>query len=103
MFRAGALPRLLVGHLFNKKEPQQEGDSHSFDDTMRRLLSKLAMFHTISRSTPEVHSLQPSPSQPPSKRQKARQTPQTETQIYTFRHLDRLSIAETALIACEGL
>ncbi|BDA49270.1 Eukaryotic translation initiation factor 2D [Coccomyxa sp. Obi] len=47
------LDKLLVGHLFNKKEPQQEGDSHPFDDTMRRLLSKLAMFHTISRSTPE--------------------------------------------------
>ncbi|CAL8464144.1 g3679 [Coccomyxa elongata] len=47
------LDKLLVGHLFNKKEPQQEGDSHPFDDIMRRLLSKLAMFHTISRSTPE--------------------------------------------------
>lgn len=49
------LDKLLVGHLFNKKEPQQEGDSHPFDDVMRRLLSKLAMFHTISRSTPGVH------------------------------------------------
>jgi hypothetical protein len=46
--------RLLVGALFNKKEPQQEGDQHPFDDTLRRLLSKLQLFHTITRSTPEV-------------------------------------------------
>lgn len=51
LFPAG---RLLVGHLFNKKEPQQEGDEHAMEDTFKRLLSKLQMFHTISRSTPEV-------------------------------------------------
>lgn len=43
-----------MGHLFNKKEPQQEGDSIPFDDTLRRLLGKLALFHTVARSTPEV-------------------------------------------------
>ena len=46
--------RLLVGHLFKKKEPQQEGDPHPFEDTLRRLLDKLALFHTIARASQEV-------------------------------------------------
>ena len=49
-----AARRLLVGHLFNKKEPQQEGETHPFEDTLRRLLGKLALFHTMARSSPEA-------------------------------------------------
>ena len=46
--------RLLIGGLFNKKEDMKEGDVHPFDDTLRRLLSKLQVYHTISRPTPTV-------------------------------------------------
>ena len=42
--------RLLVGALFNKKEAQQEGDEHPLEDTARRLLGKLQLFHTVARS-----------------------------------------------------
>ncbi|CAK0786333.1 hypothetical protein CVIRNUC_009546 [Coccomyxa viridis] len=30
----------------------KDGDVHPFDDTLRRLLSKLQVYHTISRPTP---------------------------------------------------
>ncbi|CAL5226777.1 g9634 [Coccomyxa viridis] len=46
------LDRLLIGGLFNKKEEQKEGDVHPLDDTLKRLLSKLQVYHTISRPTP---------------------------------------------------
>ena len=42
--------RLLAGSLFNKKEPQQEGDEHPLEDTARRLLLKLQLFHTVART-----------------------------------------------------
>eukprot|EP00884_Botryococcus_braunii_P009147 jgi/Botrbrau1/18233/Bobra.53_1s0087.1 len=43
------LDKLLIGGLFNKKEPQVEGDLNSFDDTLRRLLGKLHLHHRIQR------------------------------------------------------
>lgn len=49
--------RLLIGGLFNKKEEVKEGDVHPFDDTLRRLLSKLQIYHTISRPTQTVSLL----------------------------------------------
>lgn len=48
------LCRLLIGGLFNKKEEQKDGDAHPLDDTLKRLLSKLQVYHTISRPTPTV-------------------------------------------------
>ena len=53
--------RLLIGGLFNKKEDMKEGDLHPFDDTLRRLLSKLQVYHTISRPTPTVSVQAPLP------------------------------------------
>ena len=53
--------RLLIGGLFNKKEDMKEGDVHPFDDTLRRLLSKLQVYHTISRPTPTVSLPAPLP------------------------------------------
>ena len=49
--------RLLIGGLFNKKEEQKEGDVHPLGDTLKRLLSKLQVYHTISRPTPTVRLL----------------------------------------------
>ena len=49
--------RLLVGGLFNKKEEQKDGDAHPLDDTLKRLLSKLQVYHTVSRLTPTVRLL----------------------------------------------
>ena len=46
-----------MGGLFNKKEEQKEGDAHPLDDTLRRLLSKLQVYHSISRPTPTVSLL----------------------------------------------
>lgn len=89
-----------MGHLFNKKEPQQEGDTHPFDDTLRRLLSKLAMFHTISRSTHEVLSLGTFQSQSPAAWQESTHTLYPEVVDSIFRLLDWLSDAENALITC---
>ena len=48
------LDRLLVGSLFNKKEPQVEGDAHPWDDAFMRLLSKLQLFHRVVRSSDQV-------------------------------------------------
>ena len=55
--------RLLIGGLFNKKEEQKDGDTHPLDDTLKRLLSKLQVYHTISRPTPTVRLLSSLPTQ----------------------------------------
>ncbi len=46
--------RLLAGALFNKKEPQSEGDVHPFEDAAARLLGKLQMFHIVRRPTEQA-------------------------------------------------
>ena len=46
-----------MGALFNKKEPQQEGDEHALEDTARRLLSKLQLFHTVARAGEQARPL----------------------------------------------
>ncbi|KAK9814155.1 hypothetical protein WJX72_001321 [[Myrmecia] bisecta] len=43
------LDKLLLSCLFNKKEPQMEGDVHPLDDTMQRLLGKLQIYHRVTR------------------------------------------------------
>lgn len=48
------LDRLLVGALFNKKEPEVEGDQLSFEHTLQRLLKKLQQWSRIVCSTPQV-------------------------------------------------
>ena len=53
--------RLLIGGLFNKKEDIKEGDEHPYDDTLRRLLSKLQIYHTISSPTQTVSLPAPLP------------------------------------------
>ena len=49
--------RVLIGGLFNKKEEQNEGDAHPLDATLRRMLSKLQVYHTVSRLTATVRLL----------------------------------------------
>ncbi len=49
--------RVLIGGLFNKKEEQKEGDTHPLDDTLKRMLSKLQVYHTVSRPTATVRPL----------------------------------------------
>ena len=46
-----------MGALFNKKEPQQEGDAHPLEDTARRLLAKLQLFHTVARAGEQARPL----------------------------------------------
>ena len=46
--------RLLAGALFNKKEPQAEGDAHPFEDAAHRLLGKLQMYHTVQRPSEQA-------------------------------------------------
>ena len=48
------LNRLLVGALFNKKEPQVEGDCHPRSDTLQRLLGKLQLWTRVIRPTETV-------------------------------------------------
>ena len=48
------LDQLLVGALFNKKEPQTVGDAHPRDDVLQRLLGKLLLFTHVVRPTENV-------------------------------------------------
>lgn len=48
------LDRLLVGNLFNKKEPEVEGDCLSFEHTLQRLLKKLQTWSRITCTTASV-------------------------------------------------
>ena len=48
------LNRLLVGALFNKKEPQAVGDGHPRADALQRLLSKLQLWTRVERPTDTV-------------------------------------------------
>ena len=49
-----ALDQLLVGALFNKKEPQAPGDEHPRTDVLHRLLGKLLLFTHVVRPTETV-------------------------------------------------
>lgn len=48
------LDRLMVGNLFNKKDPVVEGNPHSLQDLQRRLLGKLQQYHRASRISEQV-------------------------------------------------
>lgn len=50
------LDRLMVSNLFNKKEPQNEGDVSSLEDLMKRLLGEasVAIHHVLKRSIPAL-------------------------------------------------
>ena len=48
------LDELLVGNLYNKKEPQQAGNLDDVDEVLRRLLGKLQQFHRVLRQSPQV-------------------------------------------------
>ncbi len=48
------LDELLVGNLYNKKEPQQAGNLDDFDEVVRRLQGKLQQFHRVLRQSPQV-------------------------------------------------
>ena len=56
---AVALDRLLIGALFNKKEPEVEGDELSFEHTLARLLKKLQQWSRIVCSSPQVRAAPP--------------------------------------------
>ena len=51
---AVALDRLLIGALFNKKEPEVEGDELSLDHTLQRLLKKLQQWSRILCAAPQA-------------------------------------------------
>ena len=44
----------MISNLFNKKEPQMEGDACPSEDVLKRLLGKLQLFHKVSRVTDQV-------------------------------------------------
>ena len=48
------LDKLMVSNLFNKKEPQMEGDACSMEEVVKRLLGKLQLFHKVTRVTEQV-------------------------------------------------
>ena len=48
------LDKLMISNLFNKKEPQMEGDSCPVEEVVRRLLGKLQLFHKVTRVTEQV-------------------------------------------------
>lgn len=48
------LDKLMVSNLFNKKEPQMEGDACHVEEVVKRLLGKLQMFHKITRVTEQA-------------------------------------------------
>ena len=48
------LDKLMVSNLFNKKEPQVEGDACPTEDVVKRLLGKLQLFHKVTRVTEQV-------------------------------------------------
>lgn len=45
---------LQVGHLYNKKEPEAEGDAVDAERLLQRLLAKLLRFNCITRHTAEA-------------------------------------------------
>lgn len=45
------LDKVMVSNLFNKKEPQMEGDACPLEEVVKRLLGKLQLFHKITRVT----------------------------------------------------
>jgi len=51
------LDKLMVSNLFNKKEPQMEGDTCPLEEVVKRLLGKLQLFHKITRVTEQVRGL----------------------------------------------
>ena len=51
------LDQLLVGALFNKKEPQAVGEAHPRDDVVQRLLGKLLLFTHVVRPTENVRGV----------------------------------------------
>ncbi len=51
------LDKLMVSNLFNKKEPQMEGDARPLEEVVKRLLGKLQLFHKITRVTEQVRGL----------------------------------------------
>ena len=51
------LDKLMVSNLFNKKEPQMEGDACPLEEVVKRLLGKLQLFHKITRVTEQVRVL----------------------------------------------
>lgn len=52
------LDKLMISNLFNKKEPQMEGDSCPLEEVVKRLLGKLQLFHKVTRVTEQVHLFQ---------------------------------------------
>ena len=46
--------RLLLGSLFNKKEPAAEGDAFPTEELLRRLLSKLQLYHRVTRTSQQA-------------------------------------------------
>lgn len=48
------LDKLMVSNLFNKKEPQLEGDACAMEEVVKRLLGKLQLFHKVTRVTEQV-------------------------------------------------
>ena len=48
------LDKLMISNLFNKKEPQLEGDLCAVEDVVRRLLGKLQLFHKVTRVAEQV-------------------------------------------------
>ena len=53
------LDQMLVGALFNKKEPQAVGDAHPRGDVLQRLLGKLLLFTHVVRPTENVRAATP--------------------------------------------
>ena len=52
------LDKLMISNLFNKKEPQLEGDPCPVEEVVRRLLGKLQLFHKVTRVTEQARLLQ---------------------------------------------
>ncbi len=50
------LDKLMVSNLFNKKEPQLEGDSCPMEEVVTRLLGKLQLFHKVTRVTEQART-----------------------------------------------
>lgn len=48
------LDKLMISNLFNKKEPQLEGDPCPLEDVVKRLLGKLQLFHKVTRVTEQA-------------------------------------------------
>lgn len=48
------LDKLMISNLFNKKEPQLEGDPCPVEEVVKRLLGKLQLFHKVTRVTEQA-------------------------------------------------